>query len=113
MTFEQFRVAVFEEAERLGCQAAEVYYTKGESFSVNVLDGEMESYEAERGGGLSLRVKKNGRDGYAYTETMADPAGLAAHAADNADVIENMDDHPCRAKANTAGCKRPPAGPRI
>lgn len=108
MTFEQFRVAVFEEAERLGCQAAEVYYTKGESFSVNVLDGEMESYEAERGGGLSLRVKKNGRDGYAYTETMADPAGLAAHAADNADVIENMDDHPMQGKSEYCRVQAPP-----
>ncbi len=99
MRFEEFKQALFAEAQRLGCEAAEAYYAKEEAFSVNVLEGEMESYEVNRGGGVTLRVKKNGRDGYAYTERMDDPAGLAAHAADNASVIENTDDHPMQGKS--------------
>lgn len=94
MTMEEFRESAFEIALRLGCSAAETYAVEGEEFSVNVLDGEVENYESSRVFGLGLRVQKDGKNGYAYTEVTDDPETLVRRAMDNAAVIETPDEHP-------------------
>ena len=94
MTFEEFKDKAFSEALKLGCEAAEAYFSHGESFSVNVQGGELEEYSVERSFGLNLRVKLKGRDGYAYTEALDDPAALVARAMDNAAAAETEEDLP-------------------
>ena len=39
-----------------GAEAAEVYATEGESFSVGLLGGEIDSYELSQASGVSLRA---------------------------------------------------------
>lgn len=102
MEYGKFKEALFREALAKGCEAAEAYYKKDEAFSVNVLEGEIETYEVNTKGGLNLRVKVGGRDGYAFTQTLEDPEKLVARAVDNARVIENEDDHPMQGKSEYA-----------
>ena len=87
----------YEEALRLareaGCEAAEIYAARSDSFSVNVLDGTFDRYESSATGGMSLRVKMDGRDGYAYTEAYEEPEELVRRAMDNASVL-SPEEHP-------------------
>lgn len=72
----------------------EVYATNGESFKVEVLDGQIKTYSVNDYTGVSFRVKKNGKMGYAST-TATDEDGipaLVANASDNATIIENPDE---------------------
>ena len=72
----------------------EVYATNGESFKVEVLDGQIKTYSVNDYTGVSFRIKKNGKMGYAST-TATDEDGipaLVANAADNAMIIENPDE---------------------
>lgn len=87
----RFRDALFDSALQNGCEAAELYYTEGEHFSVRVLEQQIENYEVSHSCGFGLRVKVNGRDGYAYTEVSDDPQELVRRAVDNARTIENTD----------------------
>ena len=85
MTFEQFRDACFRLALEKGCENAEVFSITGDSFSVNVLGGELDRYSvAKDNGGLNLRVIFAGKNGYAYTEILEDPESLVDRAIDNA-----------------------------
>jgi PmbA protein len=102
MDYGTFKEALFKEALAKGCEAAEAYYSKNEAFSVNVLEGEIETYEVNTKGGLNLRVKYAGRDGYAFTQTLEDPEKLVSRAIDNARSIENEDDHPMQGKCEYA-----------
>ncbi len=94
MTFEQFKDACFRLAIEKGCESAEVYCCKSNSFSVNVLNGDLDRYSVESGSGLNLRVTFEGKNGYAYTEIFEDPEFLVEKAIDNARVIENTDVNP-------------------
>ncbi len=94
MERKEFREELFRIALELGCSAAETYYEGGESFSVSVLKGELESYKVAKENGMNLRVQFNGKDGYAYTESFDDPEALVRRAIDNAKVIESGDPHP-------------------
>lgn len=94
MDFNQFKKALFDEALSRGCEAAEAYYQKNEAFSVNVLEGDIDQYEVNTKGGLNLRVKLNGKTGYAFTQRLEEPEKLVARAMDNARAIENEDDQP-------------------
>lgn len=96
MEYREFKKALFDEASAAGCEAAETFFVRGESFEANVLGGEIDQYEVNRFSGLNLMVKVDGRNGYAYTETLDGAAALVARAADNARSIENDDDHPMR-----------------
>ncbi|HWQ58500.1 MAG TPA: DNA gyrase modulator, partial [Clostridia bacterium] len=98
MEFNAFKKALFEEALARGCEAAEAYYQRTESFSVNVLEGDIDQYEVNAKGGLNLRVKLNGRNGYAFTQKLEEPEKLVARAMDNARSIEVEDDHPMQGK---------------
>ena len=98
MEFNQFKEKAFEIALAQGCDAAELYYVEGDSFSAMVLEQELDSYSVSRGRGLNLRVQLAGKNGYAYTETLDAPEALVQRAMDNARAIENDDDHPMQGK---------------
>ena len=61
MTFDEFTSAVFEEALRMGCTAAEVYFVEGDSAEIGVLEGELDQYSVSHNFGLNLRVEYDGR----------------------------------------------------
>lgn len=94
MKFNEFKDAAFKEALSLGCEAAEVYFTEGENFSVNIQDAELDTYSVEHDFGLNLRVKVDGRDGSAYTEMLDDPHTLVLKAMDNARAAEITEEQP-------------------
>ncbi|NLB61473.1 MAG: TldD/PmbA family protein [Clostridiales bacterium] len=98
MNFIEFRKELFDCANALGCSAAEVYFEEGTNFNVNVLGQEIDRYTAAVKFGLNLRVKYQGKDGYAYTEVFEDAQTLVKHAIDNAKAIENEDEHPMQGK---------------
>ena len=94
MKYEDFRRELFRLALENGCTAAETYKKEGEEFSVGILSQEIDSYSVSRTLGISLRVQKDGKDGYAYTECIENPAALVQRAIDNALAVETADEHP-------------------
>ncbi len=94
MEFNAFKEALFAEALKRGCEAAEAYYARSEAFSVNVLEGDIDQYEVNAKGGLNLRVTLKGKNGYAFTQKLEEPERLVERAMDNARAIEAEDEHP-------------------
>jgi PmbA protein len=94
MDCQMFRETLFQIALKEGCSAAETFKLEGESFSVNVLEQEIDSYSVSRAFGIGLRVQLGGKNGYAYTEVPDSPELLVQKAMDNARAIETTDDHP-------------------
>lgn len=108
MTFENFKNSAFEEALKLGCEAAEAYLTEDEAFSVNVHEGELDEYSVERKFGLNLRVKISGKEGSAYTEILDDPAALVLRAVDNAKASEREEETPMQGPCEYAVIEKKP-----
>ncbi|MBO4423353.1 MAG: TldD/PmbA family protein [Clostridia bacterium] len=72
----------------------EVYAANGENFRVEVLDGQIKDYSVNDYSGISFRIKKNGKMGYAST-TSYDEDGipvLVDNACKNAVIIEKPDE---------------------
>ncbi len=72
----------------------EIYASNGESFRVEVLNGQIKNYSVNDYAGVSFRVKKNGKMGYASTTSVEEDGipALVAAAEDNASIIENPDE---------------------
>ena len=98
MTLQEFREQAFAAALRQGCDAAETYAVDGDSFTVYILDGQVDQYVSSRDFGVGVRVLKDGKNGYAYTESLDDPEAVVAPAIDNAVVIESDDEHPMQTR---------------
>ena len=94
MVMEKFVNELFETAMKSGCSACEAYYVEGDAFDAGVLDNELDTYSVSHIYALSLRVKYNGKDGYACTESMSDASELVERAIDNACAVENTDVRP-------------------
>ena len=77
-----------------GFDGAEVYVNESDEFSVGVLEDEVDDYTVSSSFGLGIRVQKDGRNGYAYTEAMDDPEGFVEEAIDNAETVKSEDVHP-------------------
>ncbi len=107
MNFEQFKDACFRLALEKGCESAEIYSVVNDSFSVNVLSGELDRYSVAKDSGLNLRVIYGGKNGYAYTEMFDDPEALVERAIDNAKVIENTDINPMQGACEYPEIVRP------
>lgn len=105
MNYSEFKQEAFKIAMELGCDAAELYFVEGSSFSVNVIEKELDEYNVKRSFGLNLRVQFENKNGYAYTESMDAPEDLVKRAIDNAKAIEMKDEHPMRANALTRALK--------
>ncbi|MDR0841672.1 MAG: TldD/PmbA family protein [Christensenellaceae bacterium] len=84
----------FALALKQGCEAAEMVLREAQSFSVGVLQGEIDTYSVSRERSLGLRVQRNGKDGYAATEVPENPEQLVRAALDNAISIQSEDGNP-------------------
>lgn len=93
MEFTTFKDKLFKAAEEAGFNEYEIYYTDGESLSVNIYNKEVEKYKLNSSFGLSFRGKINGKMGYSYTEILDEDAitTLISNAKNAAESIENDD----------------------
>lgn len=85
--------ALDEKAKAANCEY-EIFAVAGDSFSVKVMNGEIEDYNVNDYIGVSFRIKKNGKMGYSST-TALDVDGIDAligSAIDNTLVIESNDE---------------------
>lgn len=98
MTINEFRERAFCYALEQGCEAAELRRREDKNFEVNAQGGEIDRYAVSRTASISLRVKLNGKDGFALTECIDDPEELVRRAMDNARVIECGDEHPMQGR---------------
>jgi len=108
MDYRDFEKAVFDRSAALGCSAAEAVFVEGDNFNVNILDAEIDSYTVSRKFGFGLRVKFDGRDGYAYTEVLEDPEALCLRAIDNARSVSSTDDCPMQGRQEYTEVTPPP-----
>lgn len=94
MNFNLFKDKLFKEAEKSGFEEYEIYYSDGESLSINIYNGDVEKYKLNSSFGLSFRGKINGKMGYSYTEILDDDAvsTLINNAKEAAEFIENEDE---------------------
>ncbi len=99
---------IFAKAMAKGCQAAEIFYSSGESVDIRVRGGEIDAYDVQADRGMTLRVKVNGKDGYAYTEQMSDIDSLIDRAMDNANSTESADERPMFSGAEYQPVAMPP-----
>lgn len=98
MEFFDFAKQTFDIAVKEGCTCAEAYALEDKEFVVELANGKVDSYQVSLSGGMGLRVERNGRNGYAYTEKYEDADKLVAHAIDNAETVENTDECPMNGK---------------
>lgn len=72
----------------------EVYASSGENFKVEVLEGQIKNYNVNDYTGISFRVKKDGKMGYASTTSYDEDKipELIERACANAEIIENPDE---------------------
>ena len=93
MTLDEFKEAVFKKAELNGFSEYEIYYSRENSFGVQVFEGEIDKYTVSGNQGLSFRGLFNGKMGYAYTEILDEGAAdfVVKSAKENALVIEKED----------------------
>lgn len=94
MDINEFCDELFRRTEKSGIKEYEAYYQNGESFSVKILNSEIDKYSLNSSFGLSFRIKENNRLGYSST-TQLDSASidmLLNNALDNMSVIENDDE---------------------
>lgn len=94
MELNVFIKKLFEAAKDAGFEAAEATCMSGDSFSVDVKDGNILDYSVSSSMGLGFRALVNGKMGYASTQVLDDEAlELLIHgAAENAALIENEDE---------------------
>ncbi|MGL5330018.1 MAG: TldD/PmbA family protein [Peptostreptococcaceae bacterium] len=93
MEFNGFKKMLLKKGLEAGFEECEIYFTKGESLSISVYEGEVEKYNLDKSFGLSFRGKLNGKIGYSFTEIMDFEAidMLINNALDSAKYIENDD----------------------
>ena len=83
--------ALLQEAPPAGCDAVEVYAYEDESFSVGLLDGEIDTYETNRSSGIGLRTDC-GQIGAASSQAPdQEPQALLQNAVESAAIVESED----------------------
>ena len=93
MNRDEFIKRLFDMAAQYG-GTAEACWEAGESFEVEVKDGEILSYDVSDGLGLGFRVLKDGHTGTASTQILDDEAVplLVNGAYENAALSESEDE---------------------
>ena len=107
MTLKEFKQELLEKSLAAGCEAAEVYCTEGESFTVGTLEGDIEKYKVANTRSLSLRVVYDGQDGFAATEVFENADELVRSAMDNAKSITSEDFHPMQGASEYQSVETP------
>src|SRR5690625_2197587 len=89
MTFEEARRRLLEQAAELEIDL-EVLATSSRELRVDARDGQTSDIGMSSSGGLGLRVIRNGRTGYAWTEELTDEAleWTLSEAVANAELQE-------------------------
>lgn len=94
MTFEEWKKALFERADREGFSEYEIYYVNTSRIGIGVFEGELDKYSVSESQGISFRGKYAGKMGYAYSEILDEASIdlLVAGAKENAFLLENDED---------------------
>lgn len=92
---EQFMLKLIEKSKEYGFEEAEASFMNSTSMSVDILDGEVSSYERSSDQGVSFRGKINGQMGTASTTEFDDAAMefLLKNALENIEVLNDEDEH--------------------
>ena len=90
MNFNEFKEYVIAACKEAGIEEYELYYSAGESTSVDTFMHELNEFTSQQSGGVCFRCIVNGKMGYASTEDLSAQQAkeLVAKAADSAAVLE-------------------------
>ena len=93
MNRREFIDKLFEKAAACGIQECEAFFSSGESFEVDVLDGAIKEYSVSDSSGVCFRGLYNGRMGYASTQIEDEEAieMLTEGVKNNASLLETDD----------------------
>lgn len=93
MTFQEFKQCIITRCAELGVQDYELYYQAAESTSVSAYQQEINQFSASLEGGVCFRCIRNGKMGYASTESLSEKSAvkLVERALDNAGSLEAAD----------------------
>ncbi len=91
MTYQEFKAAVTTIADDMQIADYELYYTEGDSTSVEIYKDEVKGYSVEEELGICFRCIIDGKAGYASTEnlTRQEAQSLVQRAYENAASIES------------------------
>ncbi len=94
MQLQEFLDRLFQGAQRRGIAACEAYIRTGDSFSAQVVNGEVVDFSASSGLGLSFRALVDGKMGYASTQALDEDAVgmLIEGVVTNARLIGSADE---------------------
>ena len=90
MNFNEFKEYVIAACKEAGIEEYELYYSAGESTSVDTFMHSINEFTSQQSGGVCFRCIVGGKMGYASTEDLseAQAKALVAKAADSASVLE-------------------------
>ncbi len=90
---EEFMMKLIAEASKYGFEECEASYSDDISMSVEILKGEVSSYEQSTSQGVSFRGLKNGQMGYCSTNILEDSSidYLLKSAMENCEVLNDED----------------------
>lgn len=90
MEYDAFKERVFRHAADAGLDAYELFSSDGTSVQISVTKGEIDRYQDATKGGAGLKVLRDGKAGFAYTEVYDDEsaARLVVEAVGNLAVID-------------------------
>ena len=93
MDFYEFREIVAARCQEMGITDYELYYETEASTSTEVFQHEISSFSSSQGGGLCLRLIREGSMGYASTQALnaEEARHLVDRAADNASILETRE----------------------
>ena len=85
-----FAKKLLERAIEKGFTDGEVHLSDGNSFSVQILEGEIDKYQNSSSRGISFRGTYNGKMGYSYSEWIDDDAIdiIITEALQNSEILE-------------------------
>lgn len=94
MTYQEFKKAIVGIAEEMQIAEYELYYTEGDSASVEIYKEEVKGYSVEEKLGICFRCIVDGKAGYASTENLTEEEArsLVNRALDNAGSIESEEE---------------------
>lgn len=103
MTYQEFKESIIRITAEMGIGDYELYYTEGDSASVEIYKEEVKSYSVEEEMGICFRCIVNGRAGYASTENLTEEEAksLVLRAVDNAGTIESEEESFLHKKGDT------------
>ena len=90
MNFNEFKEYVIAACKEAGIEEYELYYSAGESTSVDTFMHSINEFTSQQSGGVCFRCIVGGKMGYASTEDLSagQAKALVAKAADSASVLE-------------------------